>query len=130
MSQLGDEKKAFKITGKYTGGVDSHGVWTDKAGPRFGNDWEAEELAMHSTPRPSMAKRLQATEESGLQTGRADYADTVKIPEPTSLSARVKEQVKEKIKAKDVKSKTKTLLNKHATSESKRLEGLFTTHKK
>ena len=121
MSALGDEKKAeskFKISGKYTGGIDSGGVWTEAGGGRFGNDWEAEALAKQNSPTLTMSQRLAKNKKPK----REDFADTVKMPSKaetpiTKAKAAVKEHAN--------KSKAKSLLSPRAEKENERLEKLF-----
>jgi hypothetical protein len=123
MSALGDEKKAaskFKISGKFTGGVGSSGVWTEAGGGRYGNDWDAEALAKQSSPTLTMAQRLSKNKSPE----RGDFADTVKLPGKaatpiTKAKAAVKEQAKKST------SKAKSILSPRAESESNRLEKLF-----
>lgn len=115
MSDLADEKKAFKITGKFSGGVGSSGTWNTVGGGRHGNDWEAQERALMGAPRPSaISKRPK----------RGDFADTVKIPgKAATPMSKAKEEVKKKVK--ESSSKAKSILTPRAKSEGERLENLF-----
>jgi hypothetical protein len=132
MSALGDEKaaeKKFKISGKFTGGVNSHGVWTDESrnaagGVRFGNDWVEQERATLNKKPLSMTQRLEAAQKKE-RLGASAPEVTVKVPDKTSLKDKVKEQVKAKAKE---AVKAKSLLSPRAEQEKKRLEGLFSTH--
>jgi hypothetical protein len=118
MSALGDEKAAqkFKISGKYTGGVGSSGVWTEAGGGRFGNDWEEEAIARRGIAGPTLAQRLAKNKSPK----REDFADTIKPPSKAETPiTKAKAAVKEKA------SKAKSILSPRADAERNRLEKLF-----
>ena len=126
-SLLGSEKaseKRFKVTGKFSGGVDLSGEWNPDTEGRFGKDWEAEARYKANAPQPTMTQRLAAAKDKANLGAEAPNV-TVSIPKKQSVLDKVKTQVKDQAAAK-AKSTTKSVLNSRAASETARLDNLFT----
>lgn len=121
------KEKAFKITGKFSGGIGSSGKWTPTSqtklgGNRFGNNWEAEAEYRKNEPQPTMKQRLAAAQKKS-NLGAEPPKVTVQIP---GKKPGFKDQIKKKAQA-EVEKRV-TALSPRAASEKQRLEGLFSTH--
>lgn len=125
MSLLGDEKaseKRFKISGKFTGGVGSSGVWSPESAHTYGNNWEAEAQYRQGVPGTSIGERLKAAQKK-KNLGAEAPRPTVQVP------GTKKDTIKSKAVAvakEAVRNKATSLLSPRAQSEKKRLENLFT----
>lgn len=127
MSLLGAEKaseRKFKISGKFTGGVGSSGVWNPVGGGRHGNDWEAEARYNSQTPTPSIGQRLEAAQKK-KNLGAEAPKPTVQVPGKNTAVATAKSKAVAAAKE-AVRNKAKSLLSPRAQTEAARLENLFT----
>lgn len=129
MSLLGDEKaseRRFKISGKFTGGVGSSGVWNPQSTHKHGNDWEAESLYKQGVPTQSIGQRLAAAQKQ-KSLGSGPPKETVAVP--GARKGIIKDTIKSKAVAvakEAVRKKAKSVLSPRAQSEAARLENLFT----